>query len=112
MQKKVFKEVQSVLSSNNELTFANLSKVHHTLNWRLLAALVANLSFCLSQLEYLSIFLKETLCMCPPVGGTTGHTVVTDRVVMGGYAIPKGIAVSPSIWSMHYNKKYVSPMWC
>jgi cytochrome P450 len=111
MQKKVFEEVQSVLGGNDEFTFADLSKVHHTLNWRLLAALVANPSLCLSQLEYLSIFLKETLRMRPPVGGTTGRTVVADGVVMGGYMIPKGIAVSPSIFSMHYDEKYASSTW-
>jgi cytochrome P450 len=42
------------------------------------------------QLDYLSMFLKETLRMRPPVGGTTGRTVVADNVVMGGYVIPKG----------------------
>lgn len=49
--------------------------------------------------------------MRPPVGGTTGRTVVADGVVMGGYVIPKGIAVSPSIFSMHYDEKYASPTW-
>merc|ERR1711879_31098 len=82
MQTKAFEEEQSVLGGNDELTLADLSK-----------------------LEYLSMFLKETLRMRPPVGGTTGRTVVADGVVMGGYVIPKGIAVSPSIFSLHYDEK-------
>jgi hypothetical protein len=63
--------------------------------------------FGVCQLEYLSTFLKETLRMRPPVGNTTGRTVIKDEgVVMGGYIIPKGVSVAPSIWSAHYDAKY------
>jgi hypothetical protein len=58
------------------------------------------------------MFLKETLRMRPPVCsvGAAGRTVVADRVVLGGYVIPKGVTVSASIAALHYDETYGLPL--
>jgi cytochrome P450 len=65
--------------------------------------------FVTTQLEYLAMFLKETLRVRPPVSqtGAAGRTVTADEgVVLGGYVIPKGVTVSPSIAALNYDEKY------
>jgi cytochrome P450 len=54
------------------------------------------------------MFLKETLRMRPPVStpGSAGRVVMADNAVLGGYMIPKGTFVSPSIPALHYDETY------
>jgi hypothetical protein len=38
--------------------------------------------------------------------------VVADGVVLGGYALPKGVFVAPAIPALHYDEEYVRCSLC
>lgn len=82
MQEQAYQEVKNTLGDKDSIELDDLSK-----------------------LSYLTMFIKETLRMRPPVGSGLARKVNKDGVVLGGYHIPKGTAVTASIWAAHYDSK-------
>lgn len=52
------------------------------------------------------MFLKETLRLRSPVSGTTYRTVQKEEgITLSNYHLPKGTAITPSIWGYHYDER-------
>jgi len=105
MQEQAYQEVKNTLGDKDSIELDDLSKVIRLIcaNREHYPSLIL-----LLQLSYLTMFIKETLRMRPPVGSGLARKVNKDGVVLGGYHIPKGTAVTASIWAAHYDSMYGS----
>jgi len=56
------------------------------------------------DLEYTGRVLKEAMRIYPPVPQIPRET--TERLELGGYAIPEGATVAPSQWTIHRDERF------
>jgi len=81
IQERLYEEVHDVLGGRTDVTFSDVKKM-----------------------KFLDAVIKETLRLRAPVGGTTSRIVAKEGVVLGGFKLPVGTQVSPSIWAVHHDE--------
>nr|CAB3235758.1 cytochrome P450 2C13, male-specific [Phallusia mammillata] len=60
------------------------------------------------ELHYTRAVIEESFRLRPIAPTSLFHYVQEDTSLMG-YKVPKGMAVMPNIWSVHYDKKFWAP---
>nr|CAB3235693.1 cytochrome P450 2C13, male-specific [Phallusia mammillata] len=60
------------------------------------------------ELHYTQAVIEESFRLRPIAPTSLFHYVTEDTSLMG-YKVPKGMAVMPNIWSVHYDKKFWAP---
>lgn len=58
----------------------------------------------LSDLEYTEQVIEESMRLYPPVPQIPRET--TEPVELGGYAIPEGVTIAPSQWTIHRDDRF------
>jgi cytochrome P450 len=79
MQEKIFYEIAEKIPSDRDATAEEID-----------------------SLEYLTMFIKESLRMYPPVTGLPAR-VLTQTETLGDYSLAKGSRVAISIYAIHHN---------